>query len=125
MQPVTIPLPFSAISAPSCLRASSYPSARSRVMIRSESTSALGQPREVKDMRGALSMGSPGTLHLQLFGVAFQVIGLIEKFNRNTAGASWRTLLESKSAARMVERHQLSCQNQRCPVRVCYRVVTC
>src|ERR1700739_267937 len=72
MQPVTMTLPFSAIacpiapsdsrlalsrkpqvltmtrSAPSCLRASSYPSARRRVMMRSESTRALGHPSETK-----------------------------------------------------------------------------
>ncbi len=80
MQPVTITLPLSAMaspmaasdsacaesrkpqvltivtSAPAWPRASSYPSARSRVMMRSESTSALGQPNETKDMRGAAVM---------------------------------------------------------------------
>src|SRR5271156_3928212 len=79
MQPVTMTLPFSAIawpmapsdsclalsrkpqvltmtiSAPSCLRASSYPSARSRVMMRSESTSALGHPSETKLTFGAVA----------------------------------------------------------------------
>src|SRR5215472_11786045 len=77
MQPVTMTLPFSAmaspiaesdsclalsrnpqvltmtISAPSCLRASSYPSARRRVMIRSESTRAFGHPSETKLILGA------------------------------------------------------------------------
>src|SRR5829696_9429869 len=77
MQPVTMTLPFSAIaspmaesdsalalsrkpqvltittSAPSCLRASSYPSALSCVMMRSESTSAFGQPSETKETLGA------------------------------------------------------------------------
>src|SRR6201989_1088199 len=105
MQPVTMTLPFSAMaspiadsdsclalsrkpqvltmtmSAPSCLRASSYPSARSRVMIRSESTNALGHPSDVNEIRGALSMYSPGTCS-ELFGFAIQVIDRMEKFNR-------------------------------------------
>src|SRR4029450_10196018 len=42
-------------SAPACERARSYPSARSRVMMRSLSTSALGQPSETKLTRGARS----------------------------------------------------------------------
>jgi hypothetical protein len=37
-----------ATSAPSCPRVSSYPSARRRVMMRSLSTSAFGQPSETK-----------------------------------------------------------------------------
>src|SRR4029450_8401440 len=78
-QPVTITLPFSlsalpmaasdsawalsrkpqvlttARSAPAFERASSYPSARSRVMMRSLSTSALWQPSETKLTLGARS----------------------------------------------------------------------
>src|SRR5262245_17361483 len=77
MQPVTMTLPFSAsawptapsdsalalsrnpqvftitTSAPSCWRASSYPSARRRVMMRSESTSAFGHPSDTKLILGA------------------------------------------------------------------------
>ena len=41
------------ISAPSCLRAEGYELARSRVMMRSESTSALGHPNETKLILGA------------------------------------------------------------------------
>src|SRR6516165_9178568 len=81
MQPVTITLPFSlsawpmaasdsawalsrkpqvlttARSAPAWERASSYPSARRRVMMRSLSTSAFGQPSETKLTRGARGAG--------------------------------------------------------------------
>src|ERR1700722_1589774 len=77
MPPVTMTRPFSAIaepiassdsflalsrkpqvltitaSAPAWLFESSYPSARSRVRMRSESTGALGHPSERKEMRGA------------------------------------------------------------------------
>src|SRR6185312_1882995 len=42
-----------ATSAPSCPRVSSYPSARRRVMMRSLSTSAFGQPSETKLTFGA------------------------------------------------------------------------
>src|SRR6266446_2697482 len=81
MQPVTITLPLlasalpiaasdsacalsrkpqvltTARSAPACERASSYPSARRRVMMRSLSTSAFGQPSETKLTRGARGEG--------------------------------------------------------------------
>src|SRR3954463_4094457 len=84
MQPVTITLPLAAKaspidasdsslalsrkpqgftttrSAPSCWRDSSYPSARRRVMMRSESTSALGQPRETKLIFGAGAESAAG-----------------------------------------------------------------
>src|SRR4051794_24609836 len=85
MQPVTMTLPFSAIaspmapsdsalalsrkpqvltittSAPSCLRASSYPSALSCVMMRSESTSAFGQPSDTKETLGAAPAAGTGS----------------------------------------------------------------
>ena len=40
-------------SAPACDFEISYPSARSRVMIRSLSTSAFGHPSDTNEMRGA------------------------------------------------------------------------
>src|SRR5215210_6995786 len=85
MQPVTMTLPFSAMaspmaesdsalalsrkpqvltittSAPSCFRASSYPSALSCVMMRSESTSAFGQPSETKETLGGAPAAGTGS----------------------------------------------------------------
>src|SRR5512137_898406 len=43
--------------ASSYVPTTSYPSARRRVRMRSESTSALGQPRETKPMRGGVGKG--------------------------------------------------------------------
>jgi hypothetical protein len=45
---------------PSCWRESSWPSARRRVMMRSESTSALGQPSETKLIFGAGARSAAG-----------------------------------------------------------------
>src|SRR3954462_11018255 len=85
MQPVTMTLPFSAIaspmagsdsalalsrnaqvltittSAPSCLRASSYPSALRCVMMRSVSPSAFGQPSDTKETLGAAPAAGTGS----------------------------------------------------------------
>src|ERR1043166_4010812 len=77
MQPVTMSRPFSdselpiassdsvcAISrnsAPRCSRASSKPSARSRVRVRSELTGALGQPSETKKIFAAAWAMAPAT----------------------------------------------------------------
>src|SRR3954465_5850673 len=108
MHPVTITLPFSAIaspmapsdsclalsrkpqvltrtrSAPSCLRDSSYPSARSRVMMRSESTSALGQPRETKLTFGASAGASRDVLSVMLMVDAASRLALLVIRARNS-----------------------------------------
>jgi hypothetical protein len=47
-------------SAPSCRRDNAYPSARRRVMMRSESTSAFGQPSDTKLTVRAGSAGGAG-----------------------------------------------------------------
>jgi len=49
--------------------------------MRSESTNALGQPSDVNEIRGALSMYrlEPAA---ELFGIAFEVIDPMTKFNR-------------------------------------------
>src|SRR5947209_6423650 len=110
MHPVTTTLPFEAMaspmapsdsclalsrkpqvltitrSAPSCLRASSYPSARRRVMIRSESTSALGHPRDTKLTLGAAASRMP-ILMLGIDGLELVPFG--RKYKGLRLGPAW------------------------------------